>query len=286
MTKSGNTPSENPDSVSESEVLQLEALDSAPGPARPLSAAETAAMIDRLERQLWGVRPRSKRLRLGAVLGVAGAFAAASAAAAIYVLRPAEPAAVTAPNEALRTGGTPEKPSTSVPEVARGTADEPTGAPAPSLASPEAPAAGPRAVDDKVEGSGRGVIRHSKAAADQLAEANALRGRHRYRQALDLYLRVIERYPSSMQASAARVAAAAMRLEQFGDVQGAERLYREAKTTGGELTAEAQFGLAEVFRARNDANAERQALHEFTARYPDNPLKSVAERRLQVLEGR
>lgn len=284
MTKSGSTPSENPDSV-----LELEALDSAPGPARPLSAAEAAALIDRLERQLSGVRPRGKRFRLGAVLGVAGALAAASAAAAIYVLRPSEPLATTAPIEAGRSAGVPTKPPApapgGAPQVAPGTADEPTDTPAPGTTSPGAPAAEPGAV--QAESARPNVLtRHSKAAADRLAEANALRGRHRYRQALDLYLRVIDRYPSSMQASAARVAAAAMRLEQFGDVQGAERLYREAKTTGGELTAEAEFGLAEVFRARHDRSAELQALHEFTVRYPDNPLTSVAERRLQVLEGR
>jgi len=117
-----------------------------------------------------------------------------------------------------------------------------------------------------------------------LAEANRLRGQHRYRPALGLYLQVIERYPSSIQASAARVAAAAIRLEQFGDVQGAERLYRDAKTSSGQLTPEAQFGLAEVYRARGDYPAEERALDEFVHRYSDSPLVSAAKRRLRSLE--
>jgi tetratricopeptide (TPR) repeat protein len=119
--------------------------------------------------------------------------------------------------------------------------------------------------------------------ADRLAAANALRARHRYREALALYLQVIEIAPNGMQARVARVAAAEMRLEQFGDVAGAERLYREARTQGGELTAEAQFGLAQVARARADAAGERRALEDFLQRHPESPLVSAARRRLHTL---
>ena len=120
-------------------------------------------------------------------------------------------------------------------------------------------------------------------AADRLAAANSLRSRHRYREALALYSQVIESDPNGIQASAARVAAAEMKLEQFGDIAGAERLYREAKTQGGELTAEAQFGLSQVARARGDAPAERRALQDFLARHPESPLVSAARRRLSTL---
>lgn len=89
--------------------------------------------------------------------------------------------------------------------------------------------------------------------------------------------------PNGMQASVARVAAAEMKLEQFGDVAGAERLYREARTQGGELTAEAQFGLAQVARARGDAAAERGALQDFLSRHPESPLAAAARRRLSTL---
>ena len=122
-----------------------------------------------------------------------------------------------------------------------------------------------------------------RPAADRLAAANSLRSRHRYREALALYSQVIELDPNGIQASAARVAAAEMKLEQFGDIAGAERLYREAKTQGGELTAEAQFGLSQVARARGDAPTERRALQDFLARHPESPLVSAARRRLSTL---
>jgi predicted Zn-dependent protease len=96
-------------------------------------------------------------------------------------------------------------------------------------------------------------------------------------------LQVIELDPNGMPAAVARVAAAEMRLEQFGDVAGAEQLYRQAKTRGGELTAEAQFGLAQVYRARAETGRERRALEEFVARHPDSPLVAAARRRLQAL---
>jgi outer membrane protein assembly factor BamD (BamD/ComL family) len=97
-------------------------------------------------------------------------------------------------------------------------------------------------------------------------------------------LQVIELDPNGMPAAVARVAAAELRLEQFGDIAGAEQLYRQAKTRGGELTAEAQFGLAQVYRARAETARERSALEEFVARHPESPLVAAARRRLQALE--
>jgi hypothetical protein len=41
--------------------------------------------------------------------------------------------------------------------------------------------------------------------------------------------------------------------------------------------------LAQVFRARLDAAAERRALQEFVAHHPESPLVSAAQRRLQAL---
>jgi tetratricopeptide (TPR) repeat protein len=130
---------------------------------------------------------------------------------------------------------------------------------------------------------GSGERQHGTVAADRLAAANSLRSRHRYREALALYLQVIEIAPNGMQASVARVAAAEMQLEQFGDIAGAEHLYREARTQGGELTTEAQFGLSQVARARGDAPGERRALQDFLSRHPESPLAAAAKRRLSTL---
>jgi hypothetical protein len=118
-----------------------------------------------------------------------------------------------------------------------------------------------------------------------LARANALRGRRHYREALDLYLYVVSEYPGSMQSRAAQLAAAAIRLEQLRDIDGAEELYQAVrKTSDGELAAQAAFGLAEVARARADRGGEARALHEFLAHYARHPLAAAARRRLNALE--
>lgn len=121
------------------------------------------------------------------------------------------------------------------------------------------------------------------AAIDRLAVASELRRQKRYSEALQSYLEVVERYPKTLEAQAARVSAAALRLEQFADAEGAQRLYQEASRGGGELSAEAEFGLAETHRAAGDTQAERAVLERFISRYPGSPLAKAAVRRLAAL---
>lgn len=121
-------------------------------------------------------------------------------------------------------------------------------------------------------------------AAGALARANAARGARRYAEALSLYSSVIDAYPSSAPAQAARVAAADIALEHQRDVARARRLYAEAVKRGGELAAEARFGLAQAERARGDRSAERVALDEFLRHHPSHALGRVARQRRAELE--
>jgi tetratricopeptide (TPR) repeat protein len=287
----------------------LPPLDGDAGPASALSERELALFADRVERQflLQRARPKS-RLSGKRWLLAGGVLAASAAAAAVYVgviRRDAEPA----PGRASSGAPTslPELPSDPAPAVV----SPPVPAPAPPAPVEPAPPAAEVPIDDERPTEpvpsepgaeeapssapaasakqpapariGAASRQNGAVAADRLAAANRLRSRHRYRDALALYSQVIAMDPNGIQASAARVAAAEMKLEQFGDIAGAERLYREAKTQGGELTAEAQFGLSQVARARGDAPAERRALQDFLARHPESPLVSAARRRLSTL---
>jgi tetratricopeptide (TPR) repeat protein len=280
----------------------LPLLDAETGPASALSERQLALFADRIERQFLVQRARPKSRLSPKRLLLAGGLFAASAAAAVYVgvvrrsadVAPIAPSSVPgAPSEPAPTVVSPPElaPAAPTPPVEADPNDEerPT-EPAPSVPTrsprpPETPAS-PSAASGKQPAAARisATSRQNGAvAADRLAAANSLRSRHRYREALALYSQVIEIDPSGIQASAARVAAAEMKLEQFGDIAGAERLYREAKTQGGELTAEAQFGLSQVARARGDGPAERRALQDFLARHPESPLVSAARRRLSTL---
>jgi len=273
------TRSENGSSPSDPDIAGLDALDGEQGPARPLSAPEVARFADRLMRQLESTsslrRAPGGRARLVVgrrgprrwprwLLGAAG-VTLATAAAALYGTDWLSPNREATSGE----GRAPPAPQPAAPTDPSG---RPTDAPAPPL-------------DGDAGREPRTMAHESRRAADHLARANALRGKRQYREALDLYLYVVSEYPDSMQSRAAQLAAAAIRLEQLRDIDGAEELYQAVlQTSDGELAAQAAFGLAEVARARADRSAEARALREFLARHASHPLAAAARRRLGALE--
>jgi TolA-binding protein len=121
-------------------------------------------------------------------------------------------------------------------------------------------------------------------AVDLLAQANQHRRQRQYRRALHAYLEVIRRYPGSRQAEAARVAAAALRLEHLSDARGAAKHYRAAASGEGQLGEEAAYGLAEAHRAAGRHDAEQKQLRYFLEHYSTSPLATAARQRLQELE--
>jgi tetratricopeptide (TPR) repeat protein len=272
------TRSENGSSPDEPDDAGLDALDGEWGPSRPLSAPEAERITDRLMRQLEATSRRhptrgERALAFGRrgrrrwprwLLGAAGVTLAA-AAAALY-----------------GTGGSsPNREAASGDRLAP-PAQHPTAPTDPSGRPTEAPGS-------PLDGDGgrepRTMAHESRRAADHLARANALRGKRRYHEALDLYLYVVSEYPDSMQSRAAQLAAAAIRLEQLRDIDGAEELYQAVlDNSHGELAAQAAFGLAEVARARADSGAEARALREFLAQHAGHPLAAAARRRLGALE--
>jgi len=290
----------------------LPLLDAEVGPARPLAERELLLLADRIERQFAQRRRRVSWLAPRRLLLAGGLFAASAAAAVLgvnVVRRSAAPAPLASPAEpslapvvdAPRSPPRAAEPSSPAPPAPPAPPSLPAEPPTSTL-SPEGPgveerpaelvrgtakeeAVAPRAPHIGATGQKNDRPR-ATVAADRLAAANSLRSRHRYRQALALYLEVIDLAPNGMQAGVARVAAAEMLLEHLGDVTGAERLYREATTQGGELTAEAQFGLSQVARARADAPGERRALQDFLSRHPESPLAAAARRRLSTLGAR
>jgi tetratricopeptide (TPR) repeat protein len=272
------TRSDDGSSRGDPDIAGLDALDGEQGPARPLSAQEAACIADRLMLRLESTSTlrqapsEQARRRVGRhaprrwprwLLGAAG-VTLATAAAALYGTD------WLAPNREAASG---ERPAPPVQPLAPA---DPGGRPTDTR---------PDSGDGGNGGEPPTLAHESRRAADHLARANALRGKRRYREALDLYLYVVSEYPDSMQSRAAQLAAAAIRLEQLRDIDGAEELYQAVrKTSDGELAAQAAFGLAEVARARVDRGAEARALREFLARHASHPLAAAARRRLGALE--
>lgn len=196
--------------------------------------------------------------------------------------RPASIVASPSAPEASAAAETPRPPRAGRPRLARPTRPAPAArqaardrdpASASDLVAPPAGAAR----------DAREPLRSDAKAVDALERANAARGARRYSEALDTYSSVVERYPSSLQAQAARVAAAALWLERFHDLPAAERLYASALARGGEVAVEARHGLAEVYRARGDSARERAALVEMVQAHPHHPLTEKARARLREM---
>jgi hypothetical protein len=116
---------------------------------------------------------------------------------------------------------------------------------------------------------------------DLLAEANAARAAHRWRDADALYARVAGGAPVGLAAQAALVASATIHLEHLGDPAGAARRFAAALASGPRdaLAEDARWGLAEAARATGDTAAERRALDDFLAHHAGSPRAPRARAR-------
>lgn len=264
----------------------LPPLDDGPGPARPLSAAESQAVVRRTL-ELHFATPQRRLSPWAIAASVIFFLAASSASAAWWIAQrraevPSPPAAAqrqASPPAPVTTETTAAPAPTVVPESASQLAERPEApvevddvAPVPKRkpprkAAPPRPGPGP---SPNVE------------AADLLAEANALLAKGEVREAERRYVAVTVRFPGSSSAYVAWVAAAGLRLEHQKDPTRAERAYQQALSLDrrGPLDPEIRYGLAECYRALGQVDAERAALTAFLAGRPSGPRKTRAERRL------
>ena len=121
------------------------------------------------------------------------------------------------------------------------------------------------------------------SAADLLKAANQLRRQGQWAEAERAYANIARHYGASAQGPVAALAAASLRLEHLSDPRGALRLYQSAKKAPS-LSAEAELGVANCYRALGDREAEIAALRRVTAAHPEALFHDRAVRRLQTLE--
>jgi hypothetical protein len=125
------------------------------------------------------------------------------------------------------------------------------------------------------------------APEDLLAQANAARAAHRWREADALYARVARGRNAALAAQTALVASASLHLEHLGDPAGAARRFRAALAAGPRdtLAEDARWGLVEAARALGDAAGERRALDDFLAHHAGSALAPRARARRVELGG-
>jgi hypothetical protein len=295
----------------EKPIPGLEPLDGGAGPALSLGEGEAKLLVARVLDRHGALAPKGRLLRWRRVPTLAvGIVVASTAAAAAYqrswpnkwfaATEARAPAPAVAPPKRSRVAPAvtpvPASPPSDASLTEQRTAEAVAEEPSPSLPKVGARRHVPARASSRVAPPTSSPAVAAKPAlepavsvpeaADRLERANTLRGERRFGPALQAYLAVVQRYPNSLQAQAARVAAASLSLEHFSDGEGAERLYSEAAARGTELSAEAAFGIAESHRARGDAERESAALRGFLRAHPQSPLVAVAERRLRELEKR
>jgi hypothetical protein len=279
------------------DLARMFALDDAPGPARPVDEARSAAIIAGALGGVGfppvgggggaggahGAGPSSaaKGLAAGKLTVLAGGAAAVAIAAATWLaLRSPPPAPAKA--VAVVVAPRPEPPAASEPAAP---------SPLPEPADPT-PAAQPASIDPPhaPAPTKRPAPRHHRRAEpvvtaatpeDLLAEANTARAARRWRAADALYSRVIAGGSADLAVQTALVASATLHLEHLGDPSGAARRFSAALAAGPRdaLAEDARWGLVESARALDDDAGELRALDDFLAHHAGSPLAARARAR-------
>ncbi|MFT3923900.1 MAG: tetratricopeptide repeat protein [Myxococcales bacterium] len=159
-------------------------------------------------------------------------------------------------------------------------------APVPNQPPPEPAQAEP--VDDEPSDVPEKPTRTRRPEAmpeDLLERANSLRAEGAFPAARDAYSQVVRRYPSSLSAYAAQVAAGSLELEHLGQPEQARRLFERALASrpSGALSLEIYQGLAASYAALGRPQDERRILTRLVESYPRAHAATRARARLQEL---
>jgi TolA-binding protein len=145
----------------------------------------------------------------------------------------------------------------------------------PSVTPAEQVASAPRARSSRTSAD--------PTAADLFRAGNAARHAADFPRAKRLYSELIEKYPSSEEASVARVSLGKLLLAK-GDPTAAEHEFRQYLKGGrGQLAEEALVSRAQSLRKLGRAEAERQTWQRLLAEYPDTVYSAEARARLREL---
>jgi TolA-binding protein len=225
-----------------------------------------------------GRRPR----RMAALLAAALIFASGVAAGVWGGVVPArwfgsaEPEQPASPvGEAVRVMKKRVAKRPSPPVIGRGEEGAEAASDTPSVTAAERVAAAPRARSSRTSAD--------PTAAELFRAGNAARHAADFPRAKRLYSELIEKHPSSEEASVARVSLGKLLLAK-GDPTAAEHEFRQYLKGGrGQLAEEALVSRAQSLRKLGRAEAERQTWQRLLAEYPDTVYSAEARARLREL---
>jgi len=285
---------------SDRELERLFDLDEAAGPARPIDASRSAAIITAALRGAGFPSGGGSGGAAGAKSAIATRLALVAGGAAVVIgvtvwwlaRAPARPAELSAPVPAasvpaaiVRAADPPPAAAPASAAAAAPVTDD-EAAPEPGDPPPVPPAPPARTRPRPREHARVDAPRTPTEATDLLARANAARLVHDWRGADALYRRVARGGGGDgLAAQTALVASAELHLEHLGDPAGAARRFRAVLAGGPDaaLAEDARWGLAESARVAGDAAAERRALDDFLAHHPASARAERARTRRAAL---
>ena len=262
-------PAERSSAMLGAALLEFDRVHASPGSPGSPGAAKSA-------KSLWAA-PKTWAVAASGLLALAG-----GAAAARYYFHAAEPAATRAP--VVQAPAPAPALSAAQPPAAVEATPQPAQV-APQELQPSADSAAPAAFKSAVREPERSRAAVRGAPEDLLQKANHQRALGQFRDASQTYALVYERFPRSVSAYVARVAAGAIELEHLSNPTRARKLFEQAlrEQPRGALDLEARQGLSVALRDLEDRTGEREVLRALIAEHSDSPAARRAQVRLREL---
>lgn len=263
------------------QLLEGLRLDERPGPAKRITRDQSLSMIDQALNSWEQERPARER-RAAIFKSVAAAAAillamAGGASAARWYYGPHLPTIeVTASKQDASAKTNKVKPRHAVLGTMQVELD------AASAQPPEEIAAEPELTQPR---AARAQAHEKAEPEDLMQRANRLRAEGRFQSAAETYALVYTRYPRSLSAYAAQVAAGSIELEHLGKPNHARKLFEGALRghPHGALDLEARQGLALSLRDMGKDQEEIRALRALIKAHTESPAARRAEARLEEL---
>jgi TolA-binding protein len=159
---------------------------------------------------------------------------------------------------------------------------EPTPAPQAAVA-PADQAPPPEAATKHEVPEARAAAPKDKTASALLEEARQQRGNRHYAQAAQLYRKLVQQHPESVEARAALVSLGQLELGQLGQPEAALRSFQAYLAHPGQLRQEAEHGVIQALQRLGRKAEERRAIEAFLARYPKSTQAGPLGERLKQL---
>ena len=243
-------------------------------------------LLERMSRSAEAASPAAATTSASSTLALVGVVAGALVCALVMLRPDASPRASTAPavTPAARTDARTSEPEAEPPATPSVVPPSSEVEPEPEAPAPAAEPARQAQPAPAKPSTPRSPVRKKRveSAAELLTRANAERKQGRYDEALALYARLQQQFPSTREAATSHMAMGRLYLGRVGKPAQAVRAFEAylEHNPKGSLAPEAAAGIARAYRKQGDTEREREAWEQLLARFPNSVYLEEATRAL------